>query len=102
MEIVEIVSENVQVVSFDEARKSFDTYIDILRSAGNYIGGNSTIEITDIVFGYDFFAVKDSLTEFDMIPCWFFLGYDSESKTLHTRGAQLILNATDGKLPLSE
>lgn len=102
VEIVETVSENVQVVSFDEARKSFDTYIDILRSAGNYIGGNSTIEITDIVFGYDFFAVKDSLTEFDMIPCWFFLGYDSESKTLHTRGAQLILNATDGKLPLSE
>lgn len=102
VEIVEIVSENVQVVSFDEARKSFDTYIDILRSAGNYIGGNSTIEITDIVFGYDFFAVKDSLTEFDMIPCWFFLGYDSESKTLHTRGAQLIINAIDGKIPQSD
>ncbi|MBQ5361128.1 MAG: hypothetical protein IIU47_08820, partial [Lachnospiraceae bacterium] len=67
VELVETVSENVQVVSFDEARKGFDTYIDILRSAGNYIGGNSTIEITDIVFGYEFIPVRDSLSVFDMV-----------------------------------
>ena len=102
VEIIETVNENVQVISFDEARASFDTYIDILRSAGDYISGNSTIEITDIVFGYEFIPVRDSLSVFDMVPCWFFLGYDGESRTLHTRGAQLILNATDGKIPQSE
>lgn len=101
VEVVEVVNENVQAISFDEAHKAFDAYIDILRSAGQYIGGDPTIEITDILFGYDFFPVRDSLITFDMVPCWFFMGYDEESKLFHTRGAQLILNAVDGKLPVS-
>ncbi len=101
VEIVETVNENVAVVPFDQARQAFDSYMDILRSAGDYMDGDATVEITDILFGYDFFPVKDSLCTFDMVPCWFFLGYDKESRLMHTRGAQLILNAVDGKLPIS-
>ena len=102
VEIVETVSENVQVISLDEARKSFDTYIDILRAAGDYVDGNAPIEITEIIFGYEFLPVKDSLDVFDLVPCWFFMGYDAESKLFRQRGAQLIINAIDGKIPQSD
>lgn len=96
--VSEIVNENASVISLDEARKAFDSYIDVLRSAGEYLGDDPTVEITEIIFGYEFVPVRDSLSTFDLVPCWFFMGYDAESNLFHTRGAQLILNAADGKL----
>ncbi|MEG2687405.1 MAG: DUF6034 family protein, partial [Christensenellaceae bacterium] len=103
IEIIEMVSENVNMLSIDEVKEKFagDMQIRMADPAATE-GWEKGIEISidRVSLGMQFIPAKDNMDEYTMMPCWVFYGKDSTSAdSVSSFGvAQLILNAIDGSI----
>ncbi len=96
VEISEIVNDNIEVISLDQALENFDYVIDTFYSY--YVSHDTNIWgdwsenllVTKIQFGYQFRRIKDVPDEFELVPCCVF--YQNDGRKI------LVLNAVDGTI----
>jgi len=112
-EITNVDNENVQTISWEEAKQIFMTQIDYLLMPEPIINGNQSsaffdkteVHINRIELGLTKLLMKDSKDNYKLIPTWSFMGYEtSVSRPTQERvniGAEICfitINAIDGTI----
>lgn len=85
--------ENVALIKADEAVSLF------LGAMETYPASEGDIMVSEITLGYQFCPDAEDRANYDLVPCWIFIGTDSVwSAGFGTRTAQLIISAVDGSI----
>ena len=111
VEIVNVEHDDIDIISFEQAKQDFaesmrlvltgtDFLSDMEEDVASGLMDNNEIHINKVVLGNEFFPVKDSKDEYQLMPCWIFFGYDGWlgdiSRDLPT--CEMMLDAATGAI----
>lgn len=103
IEIIEVETDNVTVITYSEIKDIFKKDINYLISNAD-LGSSELdkieISINRIILGMQYIPVGDKRDEYRIIPCWVFMGHDNIFGELNNYipTSEIILNAIDGSI----
>ena len=99
--LIGIDNENVAIIDWEEAKEIFTDQMDYMLTA-DLPGGVKEVHINRIELGLVKLLMKDSESDYKLVPSWSFFGYYEDEKTEDAENGALVcfmtINALDGSV----